>query len=483
MIEQKSENPFETHEIDLNRAAGRPENPLIEPLTDSPYEVERFTDLTNCIVSEYNGIPISPPVFEVIETRTGAYEIVKVDIEHNGMDESKSASLRNHLGNLTQSTNIRIFGNPNSPSGLTTETKHHPVQPGYHFGRTEKKKILLLNMEKLIDQDKVTSIVQFARTMPELELAYDAVTTSLILAGQLDFSSHEKMAESLGLRQEIFMKLYHSMLKDMIPPASRNSLLGLDEQVQDIETNLYSPLNTGKGNPMNTLLVGAPGVGKSMAGRHFAFEEGVITIPLSVDQVADSTYFDHVILPKVTKYRRALQLPTVILLDDVEVLLEAGLTVDQDGRRQQYIDPKKRSEALSILERLQDTHQLYLLCTLNHPDVDSAFLRRFNPVYFPLPGQEQREESLRKFIPTGPLDDVDYEKLICELSSSTDGFNYSGLSLIPEYAANTIDSTELTGEDYKNAIEFGLIKARQRTNVYGLSEFDKQAREMIVGKE
>ena len=108
------------------------------------------------------------------------------------------------------------------------------------------------------------------------------------------------------------------MLREMLPPVARDDICGLEEQFEDILRNLYLPLENKVGKPMNTLMVGAPGVGKSLMGRRIAFERTVLTVPTSVKTVSDP-FFDHYQIHNLNRIKGAIDLPMILLLDDFRV--------------------------------------------------------------------------------------------------------------------------------------------------------------------
>lgn len=373
-------------------------------------------------------------------------------------------------------------GNPHKKEGLFLKGKKEiPVVGTW---KVQAEKLLSSHPKK-----GILEIHDFG-SLSEAELAYGVVMASLVMAGQIDLSSRLKMEETLPQRREIFWRIYKEMLREMIPVTKRDDIYGLDSQIDDIDTNLFAPLVSGKGKSMNTLLVGAPGVGKSFVGRYFASrKDDVLTIPLPIRKLFEEKdpprdrrlVFETRVIPRLLRIRNNLGFPSVILIDDIEALLEASIYVGPRGVKQDVIDPERRSYALNLLERLDDTYGIYILGTLNHPDVEAAFLRRFNPVYFPLPSVHQRESMLEKIIDKGPLQGEDYLDIFKLLTGGTNGLNYSCISLIPEYLKNILLSKKEASSDvesYKEALKQALQKARERAATDKLSEFDKAAQRM-----
>lgn len=463
-------SPIHRPEQKVRSRVTRSENPLLNSLPFAPSSAEVFADTVNEVVAELGGLSIKPPSHDQFQvTKHGDTEMFSiVKIPYGNLSPDQVASLANQRRNLSQST----FLNDGSSSVITTDSSYRLHRPGYYL----KKNGSFLRRGERGGEIEIHSTGETS----EAELAYDTAICMLIISGKLDMSSQEAVADSAPFRRKLFIDIYHRMLENLIPPVSRNDIYGLDEQIEDIEENLYGPLRDNNGKPMNTLSVGAPGVGKSLVTRLFAFDKDVLTVPTSVQNVDNQRSFDYHVLPGIKRIKNALLVPVVLALEDVEILLEEGISVNEQGKMSQQIDPAKRSRALSLFERLQDTHGIYLLCNLNHPDVDAAFLRRLNPVYFPLPSEDQRRVAISGLISVEPFGEDEHQKVVDNLVRLTDGFNYSGLSLIPEYVHNLLRKKEgVNPATYQRAIDRGFLKAAQRTSLQKLKEFDAAARNMI----
>lgn len=331
--------------------------------------------------------------------------------------------------------------------------------------------------------------VQNLQNTSEVEFAFQTILANLIINGKLDISTPEKLNASLKMRQELFLNLYHDMLSSYIPSISEAELYGLDSQIKDIRTHLYDPLTKRKGSPMNSLMVGAPGVGKSATARMFTHDSTlpVITIPMSIELFTNpdpDKSFERVIMPSLQRIREVSGLPVVVSIDDIEAVLETSIH-RSDGHDQHGIDTQKRSTALNLLERMMDTYKIFVLGSLNHPDVEAAFLRRFNPVLYPLPSEEQRVHMLQGILPKIGLSDQESQELTFQIAQTTKGFNYSGLALIPDYLRNIArgkDLQTLTSDEYLLLLSEAIEKAGQRTPKIQLEEFNMRAAE-LVGKK
>ncbi len=267
------------------------------------------------------------------------------------------------------------------------------------------------------------------------------------------------------------MDVYQEMLSELRPQAEREEIFGLDSQINEIETDLYKPLITKRGKPLHTLSVGPPGVGKSLAGDYFISNREVLTVPISV---GEANSFEQSFLPRFNRIRQSFGFPFVLLVDDIEDLFEGAL---HGGLDERVANNQKRSHILGLLDRMQNTHGIYILATLNHPYVtETAFWRRFNIVYFPLPDKKQRKHLCSQIIPQGPLSEEAYQEILNSLTKQTAGFSFDGITNIPVFFKNRDEA--LTEESYQEVIDDALRKAKQQTNLQELKFLDDAAREI-----
>lgn len=463
----------------------RPANPLIYPLdiyNHSPRE--HFAFIVNGVVDRYGGgSSIGIPFIDSVEMSKNQWSMfVALQIPLETYDQKTRGNLRSLLRDHFQMDYLREGTLPSTIMPWAAKTPYFsPYPQGNEYKSPDQVSGFLVRGKapSLTLELRYNNESRWGAPFTEVEFSYLAVISSLIIAGGIDLSSPEGITKSLDLRRSIFMDIYQMMLGEYQPPVAREEICGLDEQITDVEQNLYDPLTNKGGTPMNTLLVGAPGVGKTFVSRFFATRRDVVTIPVSIDELVHA--FDHYLLPTIRRVTGGLGFPTVLAVEDIERLLERAISVDTDGKTSQVIDPAERSKALNLLERMQDTHEIYLMASLNHPDVEAAFLRRFNHVYFPLPSAEQREFMLRKIISQGPLKGDAYNAFVNESAANTEGFNYSGLSLVPQYTRNFSLGRDgnLTSEEYLAMLGEALEKSRQRTSLQNLAQFDQSARTMI----
>jgi hypothetical protein len=480
-------------------------NPLSEPLEGSTSSFSRFQQVVNDIAGSEGGVEIKHPEREEMRSdpsRPLIFNIIEIPFED--LEEEQVSSIKTITISAFDFPEIKIKRLFQLP--IRTYERKHPLmhkltkpmlthyigssfatnedtnlEPGV-FLQEERLSPLLgtFAVQKKRKKDHLpqhgTLRIQDQMFNSEAEIAYLAVVSSLVLAKRLDLSTPEKMRESIPYRRSLFLQIYKEFLSDMEPSVKRDEMVGLDNQIADIDTNLLKPLLEGRGTPMHSLLVGAPGVGKSFLVRHLAFKSDLLVVPMNVGALSNN--FESVklntLLYSLRRIKEKLELPVIVAIDDIEAILEVGLTENPDQSTSRSVDTEKRSRALTFLERLMDTYEIYLMGTLNHPDVEAAFLRRFNPIYFPLPNIEQRRQHLLKVLRGRCDDDV----TISELAGKTDGFNYSGIDSISGYARNADGVYANTRE----ALLYAVSKARQRTDVNSLRNFDEAARQMVGEK-
>lgn len=495
----------------------RDKNPLLEPLPRSSPRLQRFAEIVNDVLGARGGtaLPSLPtPTTEIaVKDQYNSTPFVNVEFRYYNADPSRIAALKEAVSLVTLNPRIRdgvffdlepeihtkapaltakIFlprttyyiaptsektpkGNPSRKPGifLVGETKW-PVAGNWK-----------VQAEKLLSQFPAKGTFEYH----DFEQQTEAETAAMIAIANLALNG--QIPNIQETYTEIFLATYQRMLADMQPQPERKDIFDLEEQISDIETNLYEPLLTGIGTPMSTLMVGAPGVGKSLAARYFTAREGVLTVPVSIRELTKTDQYGNMVfenstLPKLLRINSSTKLPIVVAIDDVEGLLEQSISQEGDQTKGQSVNVESRSRALNLLERMADTYGMYLLCSLNHPDVEAAFLRRFNPVYFPLPDSVKRTQFLGTVVPQGPMSDADYAKTLRTLEQQLNGFNFSAIALIPEYLKNLEakdPNIKSSAEAYEAALKAAAGKARERSNIKSLENFDRAARDMVGRKQ
>lgn len=477
-----SEFERENHQINLPRT----ENPLFSELHADRDHFMIFRNIVNKQLRNQSAMPINLPRVESFQI--APFSIIQptlIDFPVINYTEEIEKSLSRLLSSTGSQDTVDLDDDEKETIGRYTSTVKElkelfVISPSVymHEHPYQNSGFIVKNRDRRgPDKTKSATVVLNNGHESETILAYQSVLTALVTQGRLDISTDEKFDKSLPIRKEVFMNIYHEMLGQKEPFVKREDIFDLNQQIDDIETDLYHPLKKGQGRPMNTLLVGAPGVGKSIVGRYFMTDKDILTIPLSVDKLDD---FEYVTWPVVSRAKNMAQIPAVILVDDIESLLGGNFMIDEEGRMSQSVNPQDRSEALSLLERMQDTYGVYLLCSLNHPDVEAAFLRRFNPIYFPMPTEEQRKFMLEGIVPQETLSKEGFEELVSNLAQKTEGFNYHALAKITEYIENLrIKNGDSNETDHKEMIEAAFAKASRSVDRKALKRFDDAAKKMV----
>lgn len=507
----------------VNPIHARAVNPIMTSLSSVPATLSRFKEVQNSVIDEYNGINIEPIAVRsaVIHDETEIYRAISLRFEK--LSESQIGSLENLITSTYQTPRITqglYFDLPSDaeiPADLRNYQRKNPrltyyigpnsVEYQYFDNPYQREGLFFYGEERRPYLGSVQTWLDIKRNrqptsgvleihdyglLTEAELAYFTTMTSLILADKVDLSDQEKIHESLKLRQQVFLRLYRKMILDFIPPVCRDQIIGLNTQIQDIEVNLYGPLTRGDSSAMHTLLVGAPGVGKSLVNRLFVNFGDVLTIPTSASALTDRDprmgdyIFETSTLENLKRIKANLGLPIVLGLDDTEAILESSAQITSDGKKVENIDFERRSRALNLIERLMDTYNIYLLASLNHPDVEAAFLRRFNPVYFPLPEIHERALAIRSVFPTYGYNETMINRLISDLAMKSHGFNYSGVMEIVNYLGNLVRSNgvhEIGFEEYSKLAYLAVNKARQRMEIDKMAKLDGAARKLTNQEE
>lgn len=456
----------------------RTENPITGPLVQDFIANQRFTEIVNGLSKTEGGVQVPLPqiitVASKYEMSPSRYKVVS--LPHNGSYAGIKESIRG-FARLTFLTEDISEASHKQKTRLGSKRKEEfVISRDFDGSASDPQRVDGF----VVRPDKIDVGYSLRNNqLSEVEFAYEVLICALVASGKIDLSTEEKQAESLDTRRRLFMQIYQAMLEEYIPIAKLDDIYGVDDQIDEIKTNLYSPLNHDSGHPMNVLLVGAPGVGKSLVSRYFLGHKDVMTVSLPVSSLQEG-YFERQLLPELNRIKYSLSLPIVVHIDDIEIILESGMSMDNEGRVTQVIDPEDRSRALTLLERLEDTHEIYILGTLNHPDVEAAFLRRFHPVYFPLPSEEIRRRMIGEILSQESPDRNEHQAIIDRIAQETKGFNYNSIALIPRYIENSlIDQKSGTRAEYNDALDKACKWARARAGINKLDQVDKTARKMV----
>ena len=201
----------------------------------------------------------------------------------------------------------------------------------------------------------------------------------------------------------------------------RDKLFGMQEVLSVIERVLLFPLQqpelarTLDFKPESVLLVGVPGVGKTLfanyllAGEYNAIFAPVDSDRLRVDFEAGTMKAVTPLLLKIDRIREATRLPVIPLIDDLDVVLVKETV----------------SKFLNLMQGIREKG-LYLLTSTNHPDkIDERLLepgRISKVVYVPLPNLADRKGVLGVHCAGRPLaNDDEREEVAYLMARETEG--------------------------------------------------------------
>ena len=226
------------------------------------------------------------------------------------------------------------------------------------------------------------------------------------------------------------------------------------EEIVDFLNNPKKYLEFGIKLPKGVLLVGPPGVGKTLIARAVA---GEADVPFFYQSGAS---FVHIYVGMGAKKVRELfakakqNAPAIIFIDEIDAVGKARSGKSNDERESTL------NELLTQMDGFDGESGVIVIAATNKIEVlDDALLRagRFDRrLYVGLPNMEDRRKILELY-----LKDVKYEINIQKLSNDTSGFSSAALAtLVNEALLNMIKNnnkvlSENDIEIAKNKLEFG----------------------------
>ena len=235
------------------------------------------------------------------------------------------------------------------------------------------------------------------------------------------------------------------------------------EEVVDFLNNPKKYSKHGVFLPKGVLLVGPPGVGKTLIARAVA---GEADVPFFYQSGAS---FVHIYVGMGAKRVRELfnlakaQAPSIIFIDEIDAVGKQRGVGANDEREATL------NELLTQMDGFEGNSGVMVIGATNKIDVlDEALLRagRFDRrVFLTLPSREDREQILELYL-RGKKYNFELEKL----ATDTSGFSSSALAtLINESLLNMIkrDGTSIVEEDIqiaKNKIQFGKKQVHLLSN-------------------
>jgi transitional endoplasmic reticulum ATPase len=184
-------------------------------------------------------------------------------------------------------------------------------------------------------------------------------------------------------------------------PAGWEDLV-LEPDVEGELRTLVTQLNSrwsdkrGLSLPSGVLLIGPPGAGKTMIGRMLATETRRSFYPVNAADVLGGRVGDSVRKVSELFARARENNPSIIFFDEID-----GLLPRSNGTLSPH-DVQLVEQCRTEISQLLPEHNVLLVATTNHPErIDPAIMRggRFSEkIEIPLPGQQNRERLLRKYL-------------------------------------------------------------------------------------
>jgi cell division protease FtsH len=246
------------------------------------------------------------------------------------------------------------------------------------------------------------------------------------------------------------------------------------EELKEIVEFLRFPqkfLQLGAKIPKGVLLLGSPGVGKTMLARAVAGEANVPFFHISGSEFVEM--FVGVGAARVRDlFKKAKKnAPCIIFIDEIDAVGRqrgAGLGGGHDEREQTL------NQILVEMDGFETDTNVIVMAATNRPDVlDPALLRpgRFDrQVILDLPDIKDRQAILEVHSKNKPMaKDVDLRKI----AERTPGFSGADLAnLINEAAILTArhDRKEITGNDLKESIEKVLLGPERKSHILSVKE-------------
>ncbi len=276
-----------------------------------------------------------------------------------------------------------------------------------------------------------------------------------------DFSQIKKLKNSKEEEVEEIIKPIEAVKTDV----TFDDIGGIEdvkEELQEIIDFMKNPSrykNFGARLPRGVLLVGPPGVGKTMiakavanaAGVSFYYQSGASFVQIYVGMGAKRV---HELFAAAKK-----NAPAIIFIDEIDAVGKK-----RDGNRNDEREATL-NQLLTEMDGFESQSGVIVMAATNKIDVlDPALLRagRFDRrVFVDLPTKKEREEILRKYLAHIP-NDVDVEKI----ASITVGFNGATLAAFVNEAALLAlrqHHSQVTMEHFyavKDKVMFGKKKLR-----------------------
>ena len=204
-----------------------------------------------------------------------------------------------------------------------------------------------------------------------------------------------------------------------------DDIIGIDETIEDLKYFVELIKNPEKGEklgvktPKGALLVGPPGVGKTMIAKAMANEAGV-----PFHYAPASSFVDRFVGMGANNVRKLFKeakknTPCIVFIDELDALEK------RDSSRTHSEDKKTVDALLTEIDGVNSDHNIFVICATNHTSsIDDALKRSGRldrEIHIPAPRDWKiRKQLFEHYLKDKPLgDDVDLEILAKEFSGST----------------------------------------------------------------
>ncbi len=453
--------------------AAEQRSPLTDDIQTTPTEIKRFVQAVNTTVRNCSGIVVDNMVFEPYAT--GYQDIYRLhasffpcDVPADRLEQlnafiqdttSKKLNMQTsgavHEGYvLPQRTEVisekKLFSRIANAGRMLLKPQRETQISHADSTQTHQKETNVLALN--IRQEQAAPVVGFVKgevdrikrarkesdyhnatveltidptIWSEAEIAYMLAQISTILSGETVYTGDQR---DKAIRRTLFLQAYYEILKDQYSPATGDDLVGLEEQLQQVETQLLTPLITGKGHPKALTLIGPPGTGKTLTVQWaMTNHPDIAFLPLPVKLFYERDRNGNLVferqVARLQKISARYSIPVCVVIDDAEGLF--GSDIRAEGGVAGGTSTVDRSRILQQLNGLGDSG-FHVILTMNHPEIlDAAAQRRMFLIPYELPKENQRVGILENIIPKKGISSGLRQKIIEKIAKMTHGFNSS----------------------------------------------------------